>query len=262
MPHAILSDGENRRYYINTIDDYEFVRPLEKFMQLFIPSNIRLHKMMVEASAATSGAADIPAEVWMKVLHKNAVEKWKEKAQELMNTQTPQALWALLEAGSKKDQIKVLRGLSLTWDEFFAFVCQAGENLGYSYSSYKVHLNHKGLDHSKLPKIIRLRKDNTVETVGSTPLTQGQLKQVITERKVINAKFLDKGDDWHCFFYTYKSIEGKENYQGEQPHIHYISSKWGIPRADVLAAIRSGSYKSTSVHINIDKLRQDEDDEE
>jgi hypothetical protein len=262
MPHTILSDGDNGRYYINIIDDYEFSRPLEKFMHLFVASNIRLHKMMVEASAATSGAAAIPEEIWMKVLSKNAINKWHDKEQELLTTQAPQVLWDVLAAASKKDQIKLLRGLSITWDAFFAFVCQAGEKLGYTYSSYKAHLNHGGLDRSKLPAIIRLRKDNTVKTVGHTTLTQGQLKQVITERKVINAKFLDKGDEWHCFFYTYKSIEGKENYKEEQPHIHYISSKWGIPRTDILTAIRSGNYKSTSVHINIDKLRQNEDDED
>ncbi|MBO3272014.1 hypothetical protein [Hymenobacter defluvii] len=262
MYHSVIPDGQNGHYHITKVGDFEFVRPLEKLMELFIPSRIRFLKAAIDVEAKTGVGAGIPEETWMKVLLREAMEAWEEKKKEYMTTKSPQALWDVLAAGSKKDQVKALRGLALSWDEFFAFVCQAGENLGFTYSSYRAHLDHKGLDRTKLPRLIRLHKNNAVESVGPTTLTPGQLKQVITARKVINAKFLDKGDEWHCFFYTEKSIAGKENYQGEQPHIHYISSKWGIPRADIIAAIQSGNYKATPVHIDLIKRHQDEEDED
>lgn len=262
MHHAVIPDGKNGHYYITEVGDFEFVRPLDKFMELFIPSHIRMHKAVVDASGKKGVGAMIPEEVWMKVLFKNAIEAWEEKEKEFMTTQAPQTLWEVLAADSKKDQIKALRGLALSWDEFFAFVCQAGENLGYTYSSYRAHIDRKGLDRTKLPRLMRLRKNNAVESIGHTTLTPGQLKQVITDRKVIHAKFLDKGDEWHCFFYTEKSITGKENYQGEQPHLHYISSKWGIPRAEIIAAIQRGNYKATPVHIDLIKRHREDEDEE
>jgi hypothetical protein len=40
--------------------------------------------------------------------------------------------------------------------------------------------------------------------------------------------------------------------------LHYISSKWGIPREEIVAAMRSGHYKGPSTpHIHIHKSPED-----
>lgn len=65
------------------------------------------------------------------------------------------------------------------------------------------------------------------------------------------AKFLDKGDTWHCFFTVYRSLRGEESWQDGQPHFHYISDKWGISRKDAVEQLKGDKYPSTSVHISL-----------
>lgn len=262
MDFYSISDGKGGKYHLGVVGDFEFVDPLTKLAEDYITQRVQFLKTVTDAHFKADGGNPFPEHVWIKTLIKNAVESWQELQKEYLEAKTPQSLWNCLSASSKKDQIKALRNLSITWNNFHAFVCQAGEKLRYKYSFYRAEFHRKGLDKTRLPRLIRLRRNAKVDTVGKTDLTDGQLKQVITDRKVILAKFLDKGDEWHCFFYTYKSIAGEENYQGEQPHIHYISSKWGISRADVVAAIKSGTYRATPVHIKIDKIKKDSDEDD
>lgn len=106
-----------------------------------------------------------------------------------------------------------------------------------------------GLEGKKLPKLFHIKEDGTIEKVGETDLTDGELKNVIEHRKVIVSHFLEYGDFWQCFFLTYKSISGKENWKNGQAHFHYISSSCGISKADFIESMRTGKYKSTSIHI-------------
>lgn len=52
-------------------------------------------------------------------------------------------------------------------------------------------------------------------------------------------------------FVTYNSIGGKENWKEGQAHFHYISSAFGISKEEFIESMRSGKYKSTSVHIDL-----------
>lgn len=72
---------------------------------------------------------------------------------------------------------------------------------------------------------------------------------MITELKVVVAHFFDRGNDWHCLFITYNSIGGKENHNNGQPH--YFSSAFGITREEFIESMKTRTYKSTSVHIDL-----------
>ncbi len=108
-----------------------------------------------------------------------------------------------------------------------------------------------GLEGKKLPKLFHIKEDGTIHKVGETDLTDGELKNVIEHRKVIVSHFFEKDDFWHCFFLTYNSIGGKENWKNGQAHFHYISSSFGISKADFIESVRTGKYKSTSIHIDL-----------
>lgn len=178
------------------------------------------------------------------------VRFWK-KYKEIKKTKIPNSLKQLFNANKKKDQVKLLKGFSITSDILIAFLFYAWEEKGYSFSQYKGEHERKGLDKSELPNIIHVKGDK-VERVGDSELTDGQLKQAIQQRTVVIAKFIDKGDDWHCLFATYNSLKGEENWQNGQPHFHYISSKFGIPRDKVIESLKSRHYKLGSLpHINL-----------
>ncbi|RYD53439.1 MAG: hypothetical protein EOP52_04715 [Sphingobacteriales bacterium] len=80
-----------------------------------------------------------------------------------------------------------------------------------------------------MPLLVEAR-GNYINKVGDTDLTDGQLRQAIDHRKVIVAKFFDNGDQWHCLFFTYESLGGKESWNDGQPHYHYIYDKFGLSR--------------------------------
>jgi len=90
-------------------------------------------------------------------------------------------------------------------------------------------------------------EDKTITIIGNTNFSDGKLNQVIEQRKVIVANFFDKGENWHCFFLTYRNLAGKETWNNGQPHYHYISDKWNISREDVISTIKDGKYPATSI---------------
>ena len=99
--------------------------------------------------------------------------------------------------------------------------------------------------------MIHLKEDNSVEKIGDTSLTEGQLKNVVSYRKVVIGRFLDHPDgSWHCLINTYAAMGGKESAH-PQAHFHYLSDKFGFTREEVVKKIKTGEYPSTSIHIDI-----------
>lgn len=157
----------------------------------------------------------------------------------------------LLKTTRKKDQESLLKGLTLNPDELMSLIIKSYTDFGYLYSKYLFENLPNGLEDKKLPKLFRLKDDGTIDKVGETDLTDGELKNVIEHRKVIVSHFFEKDDIWHCFFLTYNSIGGKENWKNGQAHFHYISNAFGITKDDFIESMRNGKYKSTSIHIDL-----------
>jgi hypothetical protein len=168
-----------------------------------------------------------------------------------MKTEVPPNLISLLNSQSKKEQERLLRGQSLSPYQLSAYLFRAWSEFGFSFSNYTGEHHHKGVDESTLPSLIVVGDDQKVRTAGETTLTEGQLKNVVNYRKVTVTKFLDKGENWHCFFTVYKSLRGEESWKDGQPHFHYISDKWGISREEAVKQLKSEKYPSTNIHIDL-----------
>ena len=186
---------------------------------------------------------------FLKEAEKNISEEkfWETKEQ----TEVPENFLKLLETPRKKDQESLLKGLSINPDQLIALIFKSYNDYGYLYSRYRFENLPKDLTSKKKPKVADISEDGVVKTIGETDLTDGQVKNMIEQRKVIIAHFFDKGDDWHCLFITYNSIGGKENWKDGQPHFHYISSAFGITREAFVESMKNGQYKSTSIHIDL-----------
>jgi hypothetical protein len=157
----------------------------------------------------------------------------------------------LLKTTRKKDQIPLLRGLSLNPDELMSLIFKSYNDFGLLYSKYLFENLPDGFEGRKLPKLFHIKEDGTIEKVGETDLSDGELKNVIEQRKVIVSHFFEKEDFWHCFFIIYNSIAGKENHNNGQAHFHYISSSFTISKEEFIESMRTGKYKSTSIHIDL-----------
>jgi Zn-finger nucleic acid-binding protein len=80
-----------------------------------------------------------------------------------------------------------------------------------------------------------LKKDNgEIETIGKTDMSDGELKALLEQRKVVQARIYHRNEHWHCFYFMFKGLAGLESgMMGAKPHYHYISDKSGISREEL-----------------------------
>ncbi len=239
---------ENGRGFIRVFstDKVELVNPVEYYKTCELKKRATILRDLLYAKNPflTSLLDD-------KFFIKKAEEMLVGFFEEFEQTPIHNNLIQLLQTTRKKDQIALLKGLTLNTKELMSLIFKSYNDFGFLYSKYLFENLPSGLEGRKLPKLFHLKEDGTIEKVGETDLTDGELRNVIEHRKVIVSHFFEKGDFWHCFFLTYNSIGGKENWKNGQVHFHYISSSFGISKADFIESMRSGKYKSTSIHIDL-----------
>lgn len=182
---------------------------------------------------------------------KNAKEMLVGFFEEFEKTEVHKNFLELLKTNRKKDQVRLLRGMTLNPNELMSFIFKSYSEFGFLYSKYLFENLPNGFEGKKLPKLFHLKEDGRIEKVGETELTDGELKRIIEQRTVIVSHFFELDDIWHCFFVTYNSLSGKENHKDGQPHFHYMSSGFGISKEDFIESMRTGKYRSTSVHFDL-----------
>ncbi len=246
MKREIIYDEDGKGVtYAFYATDFEYTNPIEYYSEHEINKVITIEKQLLFMKDSVL-ASQLNDDFFVK----RALKHWNEKYNEIIKTEIPENFIKLLDAKSKKEQVKLLHGQTINPDQLIAFIFKAWEN-GFSFSQYTSEHHHKGLDESKLPKLFKMKDGKVDKVVGETTLSEGQLKQVIEQRKVIVAKFFDRGSEWHCLFLTFNSLAGKENWKGGQPHLHYISDKYGLTREEAVNRFKSNNYPSTSVHIDL-----------
>lgn len=250
MKINIIPDDSDQGEYIIFNGEVERVIPIRHYFEMHINRQV-----IVGASLARSNGIIKIEEDEKKaraILTKMAVREWPARLKEMESVAIPDYLINLLSATDKAAQLRLLKNATITADQLIAFILKAGE-LGYTYSKYHEKQLPSGIDATKFPHFFVQEEDGSITTVGRVSASEGQMRQVLEQRKVIAATILDKGEDWHCFFATYRGLAGKENYKGGQPHLHYISSKWGsVTRQQVLDGMRAGTYISNNApHIDL-----------
>lgn len=226
-------------------EDFENVNPAQHFYESCLVS-----RMMMLEPDETSGRKE-PTKKGAETLVKVA-ESCKQFIDKFRKVQIPSELTKLLETTKKREQKKLLNGLRMNPDILMSFLLMAGDK-GFKLSQYQSEHQTKAVDLKKMPMAYRKKADGTIEKFGKTELTDGQLKQALEQRSVKVAKILEKDNEWHCFFLTFNSIGGKENWQNGQPHLHYISDLFGIEKKDVIEQIKSKKYNLGNLpHIALD----------
>jgi len=252
--HKIPDDSGNGSYTIFESPDFEYVDPTKHYAESYIVTNVSMMRDIILLKKPP-----VPLDFIEKYIHKEALKDWFKKVKEIEETPIPENLISLLTAKTKKEQIKLLKDVSITPYQLISFIFRAWTEFGFTFSQYKSEHHHKGLDKSQMPKIVEV-KDGNVYKVGETLLTDGQLKQAVEHRKVIVSKFLDNSASWHCLFLTFDSIKGKETWKNGQPHYHYISDKFGIPRQKVVEQLKSSKYSLGNLpHIDLNEYRDKEE---
>lgn len=233
--------GFTRAFYSDFVED---VNPVEYYKNLEIEMNIQTIKDILFMKNSLI-ASTLDEEFFKRMAEKHLGSQFEEAEKIVLN----ENLIKLFSTNKKSEQKKLLKGMSINSMELVALIFKSHE-FGYSYSKY-VHEKLPNISKGKKKPILATKnKDNSITKVGETDLSDGEIKNLIDQRKVIVSHFFVKGDFWHCIFGTYKSIYGRENWKDGQPHFHYISSAFGVTKEDFILSMKEGNYLSTSIHIN------------
>ena len=150
---------------------------------------------------------------------------------------------------NKKEQIRLLKGVQLTETQL-SYLFNFAEECGYRFSHYKWQGNPQSVKDEKLPSFMHMKDGGSIEYIGETTLTEGQMRTIINQADELIVRIFDNGSHWHCFLQTYKGLKGMESgVQGSRPHLHYLSDSFGISKADLVKMIKIGRYPNTPVHI-------------
>lgn len=234
-------------YIISKSHDIEYINPIEYYSESFIKPKIFFERELLLHRNSYS-IQDID-----KFLLKRTTElqeEWQKELKEIVQMPIHQNFISLLKSASKKEQIQLLKGQSLTPKQLTAFIIKAWSDFGFLFSQFSVeHLHNE--KNETLPRVAEV-KGASVKKFGDTTMTDGRLKDIINHRKVINAKFIDKGANWHCLFISYNSLRGRETWGNGQPHFHYISDKFELKRDKVVNDLKSKHYNLPSLpHIDL-----------
>lgn len=231
-------------YYISP--NVDKINPIEFIKRGFVVSQISQirQKLLKENPIITLGVDE-------GFFTENAEKNWKIYYENVLKIKIPESFIYLLKNKdlSKKQQKSILKNQSISPVEMDAFIIKAWNDFNYSCSYYHFDVLKLKNEEYKLPNIFRY-DGKKITKIGETNLADYELKQIINQRNSVDIHFLDNGESWHCFFMTYRSMSGKETWNGgEKPHYHYISEKWNIKRDDAIEQFKSGDYPSTNVHI-------------
>lgn len=246
-----IFDADGKGFTIaTTAEDVEYINPVIYYRTVFIESNkFKLREMFKLKKPP------FPIEELELIIETDVTKDWDELYEKIMAEKVPDFLFSALKADNKKYQEKFLRGMQFTPNQLVAFYFKAYLEFDYTFSSYSEEHLPNGTELDDMPVLVHVDEEK-ISKVGETTMTDGQLKQAILQRSAIYGKFLDKGDEWHCFFTTIESIAGKENWKQGQPHYHYISDKFGVSREEVVKQLKSKDYKLFNLpHLELHSYR-------
>lgn len=128
--------------------------------------------------------------------------------------------------------------------------------MGYLLDIYHEETYPAKFYEKKRPVAYSKDEDGSIDTIGPTEMSDGEMKALLEERKVVQARVYHKGEHWHCFYFTFKGIAGKETGEmGAKPHHHYLSDKSGITWETLMQRIKECNMPTSKVHIFV-KMRE------
>lgn len=190
------------------------------------------------------------------MVNKYALEETDKMIAEQFEKSKPnETLTKVLSDGTltKKQQMDMLQGLTISASDLLWFNKEAQE-MGYLLNVYHVERYPDKFDEKKKPACFHANEDKSVTKIGNTEMTDGELRAVIEQRKVVQARLYYNGEHWHCFFFTFKGLSGLEHGEyGSKPHYHYWSDKCGMSLDKFIDCINSCKMPASEVHIIVDR---------
>lgn len=189
--------------------------------------------------------------VWQFVLQKTD----EMIAQMFSNSAPHPAIHQLLtdDTLSHKDQERLLKDVILKATDIL-WLNKKAQDFGYLLDIYHEEKYPQKFNEKRHPLLFHRKEDGTIEKMGTTDMTEGEMRALLEQRKVIQARVYHKNKNWHCFYFTFKGLAGEESgLMGSKPHYHYLSNKSGIVWDDLMKRIKYCNMPSSKIHIVIER---------
>lgn len=148
-----------------------------------------------------------------------------------------------------KKQKRLLKGVKFEKTDIL-WLYKEAEDLGYLLDTTLVEKHPAKYDEKKMPHMFYQNKGGSMDVIGDTDMTEAEMKAYLKERKVVQVRLFHNKEHWHCFYYTFKGLAGKEHGDmGSKPHYHYLSDKSGITWNQLQDRIKACDMPSSDVHI-------------
>ena len=155
---------------------------------------------------------------------------------------------------SYSQQNKLLKGLTLNAADIL-WLNKDAQELGYLLDIYHEETYPEKFNEKKKPVVYSKKDDGTIDALGTTDMTEGELRALLEQRKVVQARIYHKNEHWHCFYFTYKGLAGEESgVMGSKPHYHYLSDTSGISWDELIRRVKACDMPGSKVHIVVDRL--------
>jgi hypothetical protein len=134
------------------------------------------------------------------------------------NHGVPDRILALLQITEKSKAHKYCKNLTISEFELFLFI-QNCHLIGFA---------HKSKFPEYVPDHLLIADTDTAKLKnGDTKPISKKLGPLLKERRHINIHLFYRDSEWHCFFFSYDDIVGKEkNHWKNGSHLHYVSFLW------------------------------------
>lgn len=199
--------------------------------------------------------AKCPYKIPEKDVRTFVLDKIDELVKEKLDTTKPKLqIHQLLteDSLSYKQQKKLLNGISLSSIDIL-WLNREAQNLGFLLDIYHEEKYPTKFEGKKHPAVFIQNEDKTIESIGTSDMSDGEMRALLEQRKVIQARIYHKENIWHCFYFTFKGLAGEENgIMGSKPHYHYLSDKSGITWDELIKKIKECDMPSSKAHIIID----------
>lgn len=154
---------------------------------------------------------------------------------------------------SSKDQEKLLKGMIFTPADIL-WLNKEAQDLGYLLDIYHEETFPVKFKVKQMPFVFSKNENGCIESMGNTDMTEGEMRALLEQRKVVQARIYHKDSHWHCFYFTFKGLAGQEKgIMGSQPHYHYISDKSGIKWDKLIDCIKNCDLPTSNTHIIINR---------
>lgn len=191
-----------------------------------------------------------------KLWHIIALQQTDEFIQNMLKESRPnKKLLKLLEdlTLTKRKQEQLLCGLKMDSRDILWWNVLTHQ-LGYLMDILHVEVLPNQFNAKQQPAICVEESDKNIIHIGKTNMTDGEMRAMMQQRKVMQLRIYHKDDIFHCFYFTFRGLAGDESGEfGSQPHYHYVSNKWNYTRENLIDMISKGVLPDSKVHIIIER---------